>query len=50
MREFATMIGNNLHLPLQQHLAKPINFAVLKKALADIKQNLESQYSPQPAA
>ncbi len=50
MREFATMIGNNMHLTLQQHLAKPIDFAVLKKTLADIKRNLESQYSAQPAA
>jgi DNA-binding NtrC family response regulator len=50
MRDFATMIGNNMHLPLQQHLAKPINFAALKKALVDIKGSLERQYSPQPAA
>jgi two-component system, chemotaxis family, chemotaxis protein CheY len=50
MRDFATMIGNNMHLPLQQHLAKPINLAALKKALVDIKANLESQCSAQPAA
>jgi two-component system, chemotaxis family, chemotaxis protein CheY len=50
MREFATMIGNNLHLVLQQHLAKPINFAVLKSALVDIKRKLEPQCSAQPAA
>jgi DNA-binding NtrC family response regulator len=50
MRDFATMIGNNLHLVLKQHLAKPIDFAVLKKALVDIKRNLDSQYSAQPAA
>jgi DNA-binding NtrC family response regulator len=50
MREFAAMIGNNMHLVVRQPLAKPIDFAVLKKALVDIKRNLESQRSAQPAA
>jgi DNA-binding NtrC family response regulator len=50
MREFAAMIGNNMHLVLRQHLAKPIDFAVLKKTLVDIKRDLVSQRSAQPAA
>ena len=50
MRDFATAIGNNMHLVLQQHLAKPIDFAAFKRALADVKRKLESQRSAKPAA
>ncbi len=50
MRDFAASIGNTLHLPLQRPLPKPIDFAKLRTALADIKEKLDLQRRANPAA
>ena len=50
MRDFAASIGNMMHLPLQEALPKPIDFAKLKAALAEVKKNLDSQRRATSAA
>jgi DNA-binding NtrC family response regulator len=50
MRDFAASIGNMMHLPLQAALPKPIDFAKLKAALAEVKRNLDSQRKTTSAA
>jgi len=50
MRDFAASIGNMMHLPLQEALPKPIDFAKLKAALAEVKRNLDLQRTTTSAA
>jgi len=50
MRDFAASIGNMMHLPLQEALPKPIDFAKLKAALAEVKRTLDLQRKTTSAA
>jgi DNA-binding NtrC family response regulator len=50
MRDLAASIGNMMHLPLQEALPKPIDFAKLKAALAEVERNLELQRKTTSAA